>query len=99
MSVPGWEGYMETALTVLEPTALPAELTAPLKLAADFAKASKAPATQAARDFRITGHRCGAVWLPGRRGGRWKAGQHARAPPGRNPVFPPHRWLRHAHRR
>src|SRR5260221_405555 len=46
---------MDTALTVLEPLALPAELTAPLKLAADFAKASKAPATQAAygSDFRI----------------------------------------------
>jgi hypothetical protein len=64
---------MDTALTVLEPPALPVELTAPLKLAADFAKASKAPATQAAygSDFRAwieraTGHRCGAVRLPGR---------------------------------
>ena len=47
---------MDTALTVIEqPPALPAELIAPLKLAADFAKASKAPATQAAygSDFRI----------------------------------------------
>jgi hypothetical protein len=46
---------MDTALTVLEPLALPTELTAPLKLAADFAKASKAPATQAAykSDFEI----------------------------------------------
>jgi hypothetical protein len=59
----------------------PAALTAPLKLAADFAKASKAPATQAAygsdfrifeelvrgaRPFRVTSHRCGAVRLPGR---------------------------------
>jgi site-specific recombinase XerD len=46
---------MDTALTVLEPTALPAELTAPLRLAADFARASKAPATQAAygSDFHI----------------------------------------------
>jgi hypothetical protein len=46
---------MDTALTVLEPPALPAELIAPLKLAADFARASKAPATQAAygSDFRI----------------------------------------------
>jgi hypothetical protein len=35
---------MDTALTVIEqPPALPAELIAPLKLAADFAKASKAP--------------------------------------------------------
>jgi site-specific recombinase XerD len=46
---------MDTGLTVLEPPSLPADLTAPLKLAADFAKASKAPATQAAygSDFRI----------------------------------------------
>jgi site-specific recombinase XerD len=46
---------MDTALTVLEPAALPAELTATLELAADFAKASKAPATRAAygSDYRI----------------------------------------------
>ena len=46
---------MDTALTVLEPPGLPAKLVAPLKLAADFAQASKAPATQAAygSDFRI----------------------------------------------
>jgi hypothetical protein len=46
---------MDTALTVVEPAALPAVLTATLKLAADFAQASKAPATQAAygSDFRI----------------------------------------------
>jgi site-specific recombinase XerD len=46
---------MDTALTVLERPELPAELIAPLKLAADFAKASKAPATQAAyaSDFHI----------------------------------------------
>ena len=44
-----------TALTVVEQPALPAELTATLELAADFAKASKAKATQAAyaSDFRI----------------------------------------------
>src|SRR5262249_58130920 len=44
-----------TALTVVEQPALPAELTATLKLAADFAKASKAKATQDAygSDFRI----------------------------------------------
>jgi site-specific recombinase XerD len=44
-----------TALTVVEEPALPAELTATLELAADFAKASKAKATQAAyeSDFRI----------------------------------------------
>jgi site-specific recombinase XerD len=44
-----------TALTVLEQPALPAELTATLELAADFARASKAPATRAAyeSDFRI----------------------------------------------
>jgi hypothetical protein len=44
-----------TALTVVEQPALPVELTATLKLAADFAKASKARATQAAyeSDFRI----------------------------------------------
>ena len=35
-----------TALTVVEQPALPAELTATLELAADFAKASKAKATQ-----------------------------------------------------
>jgi site-specific recombinase XerD len=42
------------ALTVIEQPALPAELTATLELAADFAKASKAKATQAAygSDFR-----------------------------------------------
>jgi site-specific recombinase XerD len=44
-----------TALTVLEQPALPAELLEPLRLAADFARASKAPATQAAygSDWRI----------------------------------------------
>jgi hypothetical protein len=44
-----------TALTVLERPALPAESTKALELARDFAKASKAPATQAAygSDFRI----------------------------------------------
>ena len=44
-----------TALTVVEQSALPAELTATLELAADFAKASKAKATQDAygSDFRI----------------------------------------------
>jgi site-specific recombinase XerD len=43
------------ALVTIERPALPAELTAPLKLAADFARASKAPATQTAygSDFRI----------------------------------------------
>jgi hypothetical protein len=34
--------------TVLEQPALPVELSATLELAADFAKTSKAPATQAA---------------------------------------------------
>src|SRR5262245_65868457 len=44
-----------TALTVLEQSALPAELTATLELAADFARASKAKATQDAygSDWRI----------------------------------------------
>jgi site-specific recombinase XerD len=44
-----------TALTVVEEPALPAELAATLELAADFAKASKAKATQDAygSDFRI----------------------------------------------
>ena len=44
-----------TALTVVEQPALPAELTATLELAADFARASKAKATQEAygSDFRI----------------------------------------------
>jgi len=46
---------MDTALAVLERPELPAELVAPLKLAADFAQASKAKATQMAyeSDFRI----------------------------------------------
>src|SRR5262245_8917063 len=53
--IPGSEIIMDPALTVLEPPELPTELVAPLRLAADFAKASKAPATQAAyrSDFRI----------------------------------------------
>jgi site-specific recombinase XerD len=44
-----------TTLAVIEQPALPAELTATLELAADFAKASKAKATQDAyaSDFRI----------------------------------------------
>jgi site-specific recombinase XerD len=44
-----------TALTVVEQPTLPAELTATLELAADFAKASKAKATQDAYgcDFRV----------------------------------------------
>jgi len=46
---------MNTALTVVEQPALPTELTAALELAADFARASKAKATQDAyaSDFRI----------------------------------------------
>jgi site-specific recombinase XerD len=46
---------MDTALIVIEQPALPAELLEPLRLANDFAKASKAPATQAAyrSDFAI----------------------------------------------
>jgi site-specific recombinase XerD len=53
---------MDTALAVLEPPQLPAGLIAPLKLAADFAKASKAPATQTAygSDFRIFEAWCAA---------------------------------------
>jgi hypothetical protein len=45
---------MNAPVTIERP-ALPAVLTATLELAADFAKASKAPATQAAygSDFRI----------------------------------------------
>jgi hypothetical protein len=100
-----WE-IMDTALTVLERPELPAELIAPLKLAADFAQASKAPATQAAygSDFRIfetvvhsarafgaTGHRGGVVRVPGRRSDDREARQHARAPLGRHPVLPPRR--------
>ena len=44
-----------TALTAVEQPTVPAELTATLELAADFAKASKAKATQDAygSDFRI----------------------------------------------
>jgi site-specific recombinase XerD len=51
---------METALVILEQPALPAELTATLELAADFAKASKAKATIEAyeSDFRIFGAWC-----------------------------------------
>ena len=47
---------MGTALVLLECPALPVELTATLELAADFAKASKAPATQAAyaSDFQLS---------------------------------------------
>jgi site-specific recombinase XerD len=54
-----------TALTVLEQPALPAELTATLELAADFARASKAPATRAAyeSDFRIFDSWCRARGL------------------------------------
>jgi site-specific recombinase XerD len=50
-----------TALTVVEQPALPAELTATLELAAYFARASKAKATQAAyeSDFRIFESWCG----------------------------------------
>src|SRR5262245_33564015 len=46
---------MDTALVTIEQPALPVELTATLALAADFAKASKAKATQEAyaSDFRI----------------------------------------------
>jgi site-specific recombinase XerD len=46
-------------------TVLPAALTAPLRLAADFARASKAPATQAAydSDFRIFEGWCAARGL------------------------------------
>ena len=44
-----------TALVTVEQPALPVEFTESLELAADFAKASKSPATQAAyaSDFRI----------------------------------------------
>ena len=54
-----------TALAVIEQPALPAELTATLELAADCAKASKAPATQAAyaSDFRIFDSWCRARGL------------------------------------
>jgi len=46
---------MDTALAAIEQPALPVELTATLELAADFARASKAKATQEAygSDFRI----------------------------------------------
>jgi hypothetical protein len=47
---------MENALIVPEQPALPAELTATLDLAADFAKASKAKATPAPKSRR------GALW-------------------------------------
>ena len=85
------------ALVTIERPALPAELIAPLKLAADFAKASKAPATQAAYGSDSS-HRCGGMRLPGRRGGRWKASQHVGTTSGSDPIFPPRCWLRHAHR-
>jgi hypothetical protein len=44
-----------TDMAIIEQPALPSELTATLKLAADFARASKAKATQEAygSDFRI----------------------------------------------
>jgi Phage integrase, N-terminal SAM-like domain len=49
------EGKMSTALTAVEQAGFPTELTATLELAADFARASKAKATQDAygSDFRI----------------------------------------------
>jgi site-specific recombinase XerD len=49
------------ALVVIEPPALPVEFTEALELAADFAKASKSPATQAAyaSDWRIFEAWCG----------------------------------------
>jgi integrase len=83
---------------------LPAALTAPLRLAADFAKASKARATQAAydSDFRIFEAWCatrGISALPATaaalcgfladEAGRWQARQHAGATPSRDPIFPP----------
>ena len=40
--------------TVLEQRALPVELSATLELAADFAKASKAPATQGGLRERLS---------------------------------------------
>jgi site-specific recombinase XerD len=54
-----------TALIIVEQPALPAELTATLELAADFAKASKSQATQAAyaSDFRIFESWCRARGL------------------------------------
>jgi site-specific recombinase XerD len=53
------------ALVTTERPALPIEFTATLELAADFAKASKAPATQAAyaSDFRIFERWCAARGL------------------------------------
>jgi hypothetical protein len=56
---------MDTALVVLEQPALPAELAATLGLAADFAKASKAKATQDAyaSDWRIFESWCRARGL------------------------------------
>src|SRR4051794_36754160 len=56
-----------TALAIIEPSALPVELTATLELAADFAKASKSEATLAAygSDWRIFEAWCTARGLDG----------------------------------
>jgi len=104
---------MDTALSVLEPPALPAGLTAPLKLAATsprrrrprprrqptpaiFGSSRLGAARAGSPRYRPPLRRCVPSW-PMRR--LPEAGQHARAPPGRHSVFPPRRWLRHAHER
>ena len=79
------------ALVTIERAALPAVLTATLELAADFAKASKAPATQAAyaSDFHIFEAWCAARGLCARyrpRLRRCAAFWPVRRPPASGPV-------------
>src|SRR3981081_4020555 len=56
---------MQNALVMLDPPAPPAELTATLELAADFARASKAKTTLAAyeSDWRVFESWCGTRGL------------------------------------
>ena len=103
-----------TALMVVEQPALPVELTATLELAADFAKASKAKATQEAyaSDFRIFESWCrsrGLSALPATAeslcaflADEASAGRRASTLGrrlGRDSVFPPRRGLRQPHER
>jgi hypothetical protein len=88
------------ALVTIEQPALPAELIEPLRLAADFARASKAPATQEAYGIKpADSHAGGHSSLSGRRGQRWQAREHAGEAAGRHPLLSPRCRPRHADRR
>ena len=101
-----------TALAIIEQPALPAALTATLELAADFARASKAKATQEAygSDFRIFKSWCrqrrlsalpaSAESLCAFLADQASLGKRASTPgstPCGHPLFPPCRRPRHAH--